>query len=128
VFLRARSAVKQGQRPTAAILCEPNPHDGWTRLDYMLQDACLVLEAEVCGTCHNPVWLCHSTDNRIDFKIAKRTCYAKAEIEDYEKTPEGRDLGSGEYLLAKPIGIEGKPGEYEPLPTRQDAYKSMQTD
>lgn len=124
---RIRSAVKQGQRPTAALLCEPDPHTDWTRLDYILQDAYFTMDREICSICNNPVWLCHSTDNRIDFKVKTRTCYAKAELEDFEKSKEGKNLSSGEYLIAVPVGIEDEKGEEEPLPTRHEAYERMPT-
>lgn len=125
---RLRSAITQHQRPTAALLCDPNPHGEWTRLDYMLQDAYFTMNNEVCTICNNPVWLCHSTDNRIDFKVKTRTCYAKAEIEDYEKSERGKNLAHGEYLIAVPVGIEDERGENEPLPTRHEAYESMPKD
>lgn len=125
---RIRSAVKQGQRPTAALLCEPNPHGEWNKLDYILQDAYFTMDTEVCSICNNPIWLCHSTDNRIDFKVKTRTCYAKAEIEDFENSEKGKNLGNGEYLIAVPIGIEDERGEFEPLPTRQEAYTNMPTE
>ena len=120
--------MKQGQRPTAALLCEPDPNSGWTRLDYLLQDAYYIMDREICSICNNPIWLCHSTDNRIEFKVDVRTCYAKSEIEDYEKTPAGKNLGTGEYLVAKAIGLENNEGGFDPLPTRTEAYNKMPTD
>lgn len=80
-----------------------------------------MMDREVCTICNNPVWLCHSTDNRIEFKVETRTCFAKAEIESYEKTDRGKKIGEGEYLIAKPIGIDD-----DPLPPRHEAYKRMQ--
>lgn len=122
---RIRSAVKQGQRPVAALLNDPDPHGQWTRMDYRLQDAYFTMDTEVCTICNNPIWLCHSTDNRIDFKVKTRTCYAKAEIEDYEKSEKGKSLDSGAYLIAVPVGIEDEKGEPEPLPRRHEAYMKM---
>lgn len=115
----------QRQRPTAALRNDPDPHSGWEELDYKLQDAYFTMDNEKCTICNNPVWLCHSTDNRIDFKVEVRTCHAKAEIESYEGSKKGKDLGNGEYAIAVPIGIEFSNGEHEPLPTRIEAYKSM---
>ncbi len=123
-----RSAVKQGQRPVAALKYLPNPNEGWTKLDYLLQEAYHTMDQEICSICHNPIWLCHSTDNRIEFKVTTRTCYAKAELEDAEKKDIGKNLGSGEYLVAKPIGLENDEGEPDPLPNRREAYKRMQND
>lgn len=97
-------------------------------MDYMLQDAYFTMDTEVCTICSNPVWLCHSTDNRIDFKVKTRTCYAKAEIEDFESSAKGKKLGSGEYLIAVPSGIEDGEGNEEPLPLRHEAYGKMPTE
>lgn len=125
---RVSSAVKQGQRPTAALKELSNPHKGWVRLDYIIQDAYFLLEKEVCGICKNPIWLCHSTDNNIDFLVKTRTCYAKAELDDFEKSPRGKNLDSGEYTIAVPTGIDDLEGGTVPLPTRTQAYETMQTD
>ena len=124
-MIRLRSAVKQGQRPCAALLTEPDPKGEWTKIDYLLLDAFYILDAENCTICNNPIWLCHSTDNRIDFKVLTRTCYAKAEIEDFEKSEKGKRIGSGEYLIAVPRGIEDENGNPEPLPNRHEAYQKM---
>lgn len=124
-MVRIRSAVKQGQRPTAALLNDPNPQGSWTRIDYLLQDAYYIMDHEICTICNNPIWLCHSTDNRIDFEIKKRTCYAKAEIEDFEKDKVNNKLDSGEYIIASPIGIDDGEGNYEPLPNRREAYERL---
>lgn len=120
-----RSAVKQNQRPSAALTRSPDPHGEWTNVDYLLLDAFYILDSETCTICNNPIWLCHSTDNRIDFKVKTRTCYAKAEIEDFESSEKGKKLGSGEYTIAVPIGIDDGEGNYDPLPTRHEAYTAM---
>lgn len=127
-MVRLRSAVKQGQRPCAALLMESDPNGEWTKIDYLLLDAFYTLDSESCTICNNPIWLCHSTDNRIEFVVKTRTCYAKADIEAYEKTTDGKNLGEGEYLIAQPIGIEDGNGGHEPLPSRHEAYQRMQND
>lgn len=122
---RLKSAITQGQRPSAALTYDPNPKGDWTRFDYLIQDAYYVMDREVCTICNNPIWLCHSTDNRIEFKVDKRTCYAKAELEDFEKQTKRDTLSSGEYLIARPIGLEDDQGNYEPLPNRREAYERL---
>lgn len=124
-MVRLRSAITQSQRPIAALTYDPNPNGEWTKLDYLIQDAYYIMDREICGICNNPIWLCHSTDNRIEFEVLKRTCYAKAEIEDFEKSPGGKTLDSGEYLTAKPIGLDDGQGNYEPLPNRREAYERL---
>lgn len=92
-------------------------------MDYMLQEAFYTMDHEICTICNNPIWLCHSTDNRIEFKVVTRTCYAKAELEDYEKSEKGKNAGAGEYTVARPVGIDD-----DPIPSRTEAYKRMPTD
>lgn len=72
----------------------------------------------------NPVWLCHSADNRIDFLVKTGACYGQAEIEDHEKN-ENNKLSAGEYYYAVAVGIENEDGTREPLPTRAEARMKM---
>ncbi len=125
---RIRSAILQRQRPTAALLFDPDPHRDWTRLDYLVQEAYHTMDQETCSICNNPIWLCHSTDNRIDFKVVTRTCFAKAELEDFEKSEKGKKLDAGEYAIARPIGIDDNNGNFDPLPNRHEAYERMPND
>lgn len=108
------------QRPTAALLEESDPFSGWTSLDYTLQEASYLINQELCGACNNPVWLCHSTDNTIDFEAVISTCYAKADLEDLEENPGTAKLGRGEYRHMKAVGIENEDGSFDPLPTRRE--------
>jgi hypothetical protein len=121
---RIGSAIEMRQRPTAALLEEADPYSNWTTFDYRLQEAYYVLQKEICKTCGNPVWYCHSADERIDFDVRKGICYAAAEIADKEK---GRDsqLGPGEYHYAVAVGVEYSDGEREPLPSRAEALKRV---
>ena len=127
-MVRLRSAVNLGQRPTSVLLREPDPQGDWSPVDYALVDAYYTMDREVCTICNNPVWLCHSLDNRIEFKPVIRTCFAKAEIEDFEKTEKGKNLSAGEYIIARPIGLEDGAGNFDPLPTRHEAYEKMPED
>lgn len=125
LLVRLRSVVKLGHCPSAALLNKPNPMGEWSKVDYLLVDAFYVLDSEKCTRCNNPIWLCHSTDNRIEFTVKVRTCYATAELEDYENNKQTTKLSSGEYLIATPIGLENPDGSYEPLPSRHEAYEKM---
>jgi len=103
---------------------ESDPFTGWTPHDYRLQEAAYILNREVCKTCGNPIWLCHSTNNAIDFEIKTGACYAKAELEDFEDNPSNQKLGSGEYHYAVAVGIKNEDGTYDPLPSRIEALSS----
>lgn len=83
------------------------------------------MDREICKSCGNPVWLCHSADNRIQFDVKVGACYAKAEIQDYEKDKGKPELGSGEYLYAVPVGVENEDGSHDPLPSRREALKKI---
>lgn len=83
------------------------------------------MDREVCKTCGNPVWLCHSTDNRIQFNVQTGSCYAKAELEDYEKDESKPKLQAGEYLYAVPVGVENEDGTNDKLPTRREALSKI---
>lgn len=123
---RIGSALEAKQRPTAALLELDDPNSGWTPMDWRLQEAYWVLDRERCPQCGNAVWYCHSTDNRIDFVVSKRICYAKAEIGDYEKTNSRDELGAGEYYIAVAAGLENEDKTRDPLPSRHEALAKLQ--
>lgn len=80
----------------------------------------------MCKSCGNPVWLCHSADNRIQFEIRTGACFARAEIEDYEDEKAGHPkLGSGEYHYAVAVGLDNEDGTHEPLPSRLEALNKI---
>jgi len=94
-------------------------------MDYRLQEALYTLNKDVCSSCGNPVWLCHSSDNRIEFEIGTRACYAKAEIETYEKDERNPPLEAGEYHVATAVGLENEDGTRDPLPSRREAMEKI---
>lgn len=122
---RISSAVEMRQRPTAALLELSDPFTGWTSHDYRLQEAFLLLNKETCKTCGNPIWYCHSADNRIDFEVTTRTCYATAEIEEVKKAKRGEELEPGEYYVSRAVGVENEDGSRDPLPSRAEALKKI---
>lgn len=84
------------------------------------------MDREVCNSCGNPIWLCHSADNRIQFDVRTGACYAKAEIEDYEDEKSGKPkLGPGEYHYAVAVGLDNEDGTFEPLPSRREAMEKI---
>lgn len=83
------------------------------------------MDREVCKSCGNPVWLCHSTDNRIQFEVKTGACYAKAEIEEYEEDKTKPKLQAGEYHYAIPVGLENEDGTHDALPPRREALAKI---
>lgn len=114
------------QRPTAALLELPDPFSGWNSHDYRLQEALSIIEKEVCKTCGNPVWLCHSADSRIDADIRVGACYMDAELKDFEKNNPGEpELESGQYRYAVAVGVLNEDGTRDPLPSRREAMELL---
>lgn len=113
------------QRPSAALLELDDPYKNWTRDDYKLQEAVKSLERETCKSCGNPIWLCHSPSNLIDFDIRRESCYATIAIAEYEDDKSNPELEKGETLHAVAIGVKYDDGEQEKLPTRAEGFALM---
>lgn len=117
------SAAREAhQRPTAALLNLPDPNMGWTDIDYTLQTAMYILEKDICPKCGNPVWYCHSSDNRIEFEVETGTCYGEAAIDELGKDAK---LGPGEFYIVKAVGLKNEDGTYDPLPSRREALEKI---
>lgn len=92
----------------------------------MLAAALTVLEDETCSTCGTPVWLGHSTNNEIQFKVQSTTCYGCAEIEKAENNrvsttgKSKRKPNPGESLYVTPFHVWHEHGHN--LPTRYEEY------
>lgn len=112
------------------MLFHEQPTEPWTEYDFKILEAYQILQDEICNQCGNPVWLCHSTDNRIDFKTVNSTCFAtKAHMErlDAKKKRDQRasreeraEWGRTTYM--KPYIVQNAEGD---LPTRWDYYNSL---
>lgn len=74
-------ALKNKMRPLATVYQLPDPYGEWSHMDYRLLTAYNQLENETCSKCGNPIWLCHSTDNDIDWNVDTTKCYATEAIE-----------------------------------------------
>lgn len=76
-----KTAVENKMRPLAMLYRLPDPYGEWVPLDYRLVYAYQQLKDETCQECGNPLWLCHSTDPDIDWKVDTTKCYATEAIE-----------------------------------------------
>jgi len=112
-------------RPTAALLELDDPFSGWYSHDYRLQEAIGVLDRDTCKTCGNPVWLCHTSHSGVEFDIMASMCYAKAELDAYDKMPGNPDPEAGENRFAKAVGLKNEDGTFEPLPSRSEALAKI---
>jgi hypothetical protein len=123
-----KSALGLGLRPSAHILGLKKPLSGWSESDHKLAVAYSTLEAETCDKCGNPIWLCRTTDERVEFEVKKYRCFATAEIEQREEkwrkqNKKGDRLKPGEYEYAVPKTRSGAS-----LPSREDFYNSFSKD
>lgn len=53
----------------------------WNRWDFLLAKAFQRYEDEKCPQCGQPIYLCHNSDNQIEFRAVKDECLAMAEVE-----------------------------------------------
>lgn len=85
------------------------------------------LQDELCNGCGMPVWLGHSTDRRVQFKVKKITCYSCATLErdkDREQKTQNRQknpvkrFGETKYVVIDP-------NETDYLLTREEGFNSI---
>lgn len=53
----------------------------WGKWDFALAKAYQRYLDELCPQCGMPVYVCHSSDSRIEFKIRKDKCFAAEQVE-----------------------------------------------
>lgn len=112
------------------MLYHEQPNEPWTEYDFKILEAYQILQDETCNQCGNPVWLCHSEDNRLEFKAVHSTCFAtKAHLaaEDSkkksgEKADKKEKASWGRTTYMKPYIVQNAEGD---LPTRWDYYNSL---
>lgn len=119
-----RIALKNQMRPTAVLYREPDPYSEWSDLDYSFLQAYQVIEDETCHKCGNPIWLCRSSDNNIDWSVDTTTCYASKAI-DAKRYREDNPTKQPDSATRRRWGTEytAKPQPIRkdiPLPTRSD--------
>ncbi len=100
-----KAALTAGIRPVAMLFHE-QPSDPWVPFDFMLIEAYQILQEETCGECGNPIWICHNERaENVGFKVKKRRCFAKAELEKWQEREEKkkgskRSYGESPYVVA----------------------------
>jgi hypothetical protein len=93
--------------PTAFLFRKRKPQLAkWTEWDYLLIEAIQQLESERCR-CGLPVYICHSDDPRIRFRVEEDVCEATKAIDIYEDRAQ---KSSKEYK--RPHGSSLRPVPY----------------
>lgn len=106
-----KASIAHGIRPSALILGKDS-RKRWTRIDITFAKAYQRFLNELCSQCGLPKYICHSDDNRIQFKLATDECAATARSEAEQsrlskmKTPPdnfGKRLYGQPYLIPEAI-------------------------
>lgn len=89
----------------------------------MLAVALTILESESCKGCGTPLWVGHSTNNAVQFKVKRSTCYGCAELDKHREQAQQskrKDYGAVHYVA--PYNVWGPE---EPLPGREEYYERV---
>lgn len=109
-----KASIAHGIRPTALILGKDSQKP-WNRWDILFAKAYQRFLNEICQQCGGPKYLCHTDDNRIQFKVARDECAATAvaerkqeELAKADKKSYGVRVYAEPYLTddAKAEGLE----------------------
>lgn len=114
------TAKDWGWSPTAVIRNAKNPHKPH-RMDYVVAQACKILDDEKCPKCGVPTWHAYSTDNTIAFHVEDITCQSCAEKERVEEAEGEKDKKHGATKVVSAIPEEG----FDDLPTRMQFFELM---
>lgn len=79
-----KAAIAHQIRPSAMVLGKDS-RKKWGKWDFLLAKAYQRYLSELCPQCGLPIYICHSTDNRIEFKTTKDVCFATAAVERKQK-------------------------------------------
>lgn len=122
-FIAVRTAMDLHLPPTVMIIDNRQPTAGWTPSDKKLAMAWTILQIETCKHCGQPLWICRSANKNLGFSVRTDTCYAKAELEKWEKGKTAKNLKPGVYPYTVPVMRTE-----EPLPSRKAYIKQVNDD
>lgn len=75
-----KASIAHGVRPSSLILGRDSRRR-WGKWDIVLAKAYQRYLAELCPQCGLPKYICHTDDNRIQFKVARDQCASAAVAE-----------------------------------------------
>lgn len=87
------------------------PHDPWTKQDFLLLEAFQLLEEERCPECGYPVYICRTDDPDLQFNVKRVTCNATAEVKEQQElmTKGDKKIPHGMNLVPVPFSVSGRP-------------------
>lgn len=112
------------------MIFHAQPTEPWVAFDFKLLLAYQSLMDETCPHCHNFVWLCRTTDSRVQFRVRNTTCHAERKLLEYEDSKKKREDRAGKderktwgvHYYTEPFVPENVEGD---LPTREEYYKTL---
>jgi len=75
-----KASIAHGIRPSALVLGRDS-RKTWSRTDIVLAKAYQRFLNELCQQCGLPKYICHTDDNRIQFKLIEDDCASAAKVE-----------------------------------------------
>lgn len=102
-----KASIAHGVRPSALILGKDSKKP-WSRIDITLAKAYQRFLSELCGQCGLPKYVCHTDDNRIQFKLARDECAGTqmAEREQARLAKDDKNPQYGTRIFAEPFLTE----------------------
>ena len=113
------------------MLLREQPNTPWTQMDYAILEAYQMLQDEICPQCGQPIWLCRSTSNNIEWTAQTEICYASRRREEAEwndhndkkaTAKDRKNWGKVTYVLPRVIASAPEGTE---LPTRTEYYEGL---
>lgn len=97
-----KASIAHGIRPTALILGKDSQKP-WGRWDTVLAKAYQRFLNELCQQCGGPRYLCHTDDNRVQYKIGRDECASMAVSERAQEELAKKDTKNyGVKLFGEP--------------------------
>lgn len=97
-----KAAIAHQIRPSALVLGKDS-RKPWGRWDLLLAKAYQRFVDEICQQCGLPKYVCHSDDNRIQFKLVRDECAASAASEaEQERMAKSKSSSHGVRVASEP--------------------------
>lgn len=97
-----KASIAHGIRPSVLILGKDSKKP-WGKWDILLAKAYQRFLNEICQQCGLPKYICHSDDNRIQFKVVEDECASTARSERaQEALVEAKKKSFGTRLYGEP--------------------------
>jgi len=106
-----KASIAHKIRPTVLILGKDSGKP-WSRWDTVFSKAYQRFVNELCKQCGYPKYICHTDDNRVQFKAAKDECASAAVAERAQEQAANQDKRSyGVQTYGEPYLIEAAVAE-----------------